>query len=162
VAQKDLPGWGWWIEQGATTLWEDWRGNDSRFHVMYGDVDAWFYKALAGINPDPEAPGFKHFFIAPNVVGDLTWARASYNSVRGKIASDWKIANGQFHLTAKIPANTTATVTLPVSSAAQTTVNGMPLERSTKLRILPGKVGQTVVLLAPSGDYDFKGPLAGH
>jgi len=57
VSQKDLPGWGWWIEQGATTLWEEWRGGASRFHIMYGDVSAWFYKALAGIRPWRMHPG---------------------------------------------------------------------------------------------------------
>ncbi|MCX6903944.1 MAG: alpha-rhamnosidase, partial [Verrucomicrobia bacterium] len=69
VAQKDQPGWGWWGAQGATTLWEEWNGGASRFHIMYGDVTAWFYKALAGIVPDLQAPGFKHFTIAPQVVG---------------------------------------------------------------------------------------------
>ena len=51
VAQKDQPSWGWWLEQGATTLWEQWNGNESRNHIMFGDISAWFYKALAGINP---------------------------------------------------------------------------------------------------------------
>ncbi len=60
AAQKDLPSWGWWIEQGATTLWEQWKGTESRNHIMFGDISAWFYKAIAGINPDPQAPGFKH------------------------------------------------------------------------------------------------------
>ena len=59
ASQKDLPSWGWWIEQGATTLWEQWNGADSRNHIMFGDISAWFYKALAGINLDPAAPGLQ-------------------------------------------------------------------------------------------------------
>ena len=90
ASQKDLPSWGWWIEQGATTLWEQWNGTESRNHIMFGDISAWFYKALAGINPDPAAPAFKHFIIKPNLVGGLTSAEASYDSVRGRIVSDWK------------------------------------------------------------------------
>ena len=61
ASQKDLPSWGWWIEQGATTLWEKWNGTESRNHIMFGDISAWFYKALAGINLDPAAPAFKHY-----------------------------------------------------------------------------------------------------
>src|SRR6185369_13156992 len=94
ASQKTQPSWGWWIEQGATTLWEQWNGADSRNHIMYGDICAWFFKALAGINPDPNAPGFKHFTIKPHVVGDLTWARAKCDSVRGPIESDWKLDAG--------------------------------------------------------------------
>jgi len=87
AAQKDLPGWGWWIEQGATTLWEDGDGSESRNHIMNGDISAWFYKAMAGINEDPAAPGFKHFFIRPQPVGDLTHAAAEYDAIHGRITS---------------------------------------------------------------------------
>ena len=116
ASQKDLPSWGWWIEQGATTLWEQWNGAESRNHIMFGDISAWFYKALAGINPDPAAPGFKHIIIKPNVVGNLTSAEATYDSVRGRIVSDWKIKQGRFNLTVTIPANTTATIYLPTAA----------------------------------------------
>ncbi len=158
ATQKDLPGWGWWIEQGATTLWEQWKGTDSRFHVMFGDIDAWFYRALAGINPDPAAPGFKHFFITPNVVGDLTWARADYDSVRGKIVSDWRVFHGDFELTVRVPANTTATVSLPISDAAAVRESGQPVSRSAGPVFQKAENGRSV-FLAPSGEYDFSGPL---
>ncbi len=118
ASQKDLPSWGWWLEQGATTLWEQWNGTESRNHIMFGDISAWFYKALAGINLDPAVPAFKHFIIKPNLVGGLTSARAAYDSVRGRIVSDWKIKDGRFSLTVTIPANTTATVYVPAASSA--------------------------------------------
>ena len=158
VAQKDLPSWGWWLEQGATTLWEEWDGTSSRNHIMYGDVSAWFYKALAGINPDPAAPGFKHFFIKPNVVGDLTSTRGEYLSIRGKIVSDWKIEKGEFCLRVVIPPNTTATVSLPASELGRALENGKPLSRVvgiTNPRVEEGRV----VFEAGSGKYDF---VVGH
>ncbi|MCX7008489.1 MAG: family 78 glycoside hydrolase catalytic domain, partial [Kiritimatiellaeota bacterium] len=105
VAQKDKPGWGWWFSQGATTLWEQWDGSSSRNHIMFGDISAWFYKALAGIRPDPQAPGFKHFAINPQVVGALTSARGEYESIRGQIVSDWKLKSDQFRLRVVIPPN---------------------------------------------------------
>ena len=159
VAQKDQPGWGWWVAQGATTLWEEWNGGSSRFHIMYGDVTAWFYKALAGIVPDLQAPGFKHFTIAPQVVGDLTSARGEYDSIRGKIVSDWRVVKGEFILNLTIPANTTATVSLPIANQDQVCENGKPMalaEGVKFLRVEPGRC----VLEAGSGSYRFSGPLA--
>ncbi|HJT74649.1 MAG TPA: family 78 glycoside hydrolase catalytic domain [Chitinophaga sp.] len=61
-------GWGHWIANGATTLFEDWPGELSHNHIFFGDYCAWFYKTLAGICPDEEAPGFKQFFIQPAFV----------------------------------------------------------------------------------------------
>ena len=105
------------LEQGATTLWEQWNGTESRNHIMFGDISAWFYKALAGIQPDPEAPGFKHFFVRPQVVGDLTSARGVYDSLRGRIVSEWTLKQDKFTLRVVVPPNTRATVFLPGAPA---------------------------------------------
>lgn len=158
VTQKDKPGWGWWVEQGATTMWEHWDGSASQNHIMFGDVVAWFYKALAGINPDPAAPGFKHFFITPQVVGDLTSARGEYDSIRGKIVSDWKVAKGEFVLSLTIPANTSATVSLPVSNGDLVEENGKPVARSAGITFLGNQGGRSLFTLE-SGEYRFSGPL---
>lgn len=156
ATQTTQPGWGWWIEQGATTLWEQWNGADSRYHIMFGDIDAWFYKALAGIRPDLSAPGFKHFFVTPHVVGDLRYARAEYNSVRGEIISDWKVAGGEFRLKVRVPVGSTATVSLPISDPSQV--------REGRARgVSPvGVQGGRAVFLVQSGEYEFNGPLNAH
>ncbi|RYG33625.1 alpha-rhamnosidase [bacterium] len=124
ASQKTLPSWGWWIEQGATTMWEQWNGTDSQNHIMFGEIAAWFYKALAGIKPDPAAPGFKHILIAPQPVGDLTWAKSSHESPRGIIKSHWTKEKGVFTLDVTIPANTTATVTLPATQSSTIQLGG--------------------------------------
>ena len=113
VARKEQPGWGWWMEQGATTLWEDWKGESSLNHIMFGDVSNWFFQWIAGIGLDPNTSAFKHVLIRPQPVGDLTWAKATVNSPYGKISSNWKKEAKGFHLAIEIPANATATVTLP-------------------------------------------------
>ena len=115
VARKAQPGWGWWIEQGATTLWEDWKGESSLNHIMFGDVSNWFFQWIAGIGLDPNTSAFKHILIRPQPVGDLTWAKATVNSPYGMISSSWKKNAKGFHLDVTVPANTTATVTLPGS-----------------------------------------------
>ena len=120
VNQKSFPGWGHMLENGATTLWEHWEYSDNTYshnHPMFGSVSEWFYKALAGINPAPDAVGFNKIVIRPQPVGDLKWAKGSYNSVRGKITSEWKIADGTFILDVTIPANTTAVVEVPGEDA---------------------------------------------
>jgi len=121
ATQRTFPSWGHWIEQGATTLWESWEGGGSRNHIMFGDISAWFYEALAGINPDPANPGFKHIVIHPHPVGDLTWARAEHKSMYGPIKSSWSITSGKLTLEIEIPANTTAAVYVPAADQAKVT-----------------------------------------
>jgi alpha-L-rhamnosidase len=158
ASQRDLPSWGWWIEQGATTLWEQWNGSESRNHIMFGDISAWFYKALAGINFDPAAPAFRHFFIQPNVVGDLTWAKASYDSIRGMIVSDWTRDENGLHLRVTIPANTTATVSLPTKDPAKVTEGKGPAAKAEGVKLLGSEGGHTLLEVG-SGTYEFTAPL---
>jgi len=109
----DFPGWGHWISQGATTLWEDWGGESSRNHIFFGDVSAWFYKYLGGIRPDEQNPGYKHFIIKPYFPEDLTWVKTSTESRYGKIESNWERNGDAVSFSVRIPFNTTAKVVLP-------------------------------------------------
>jgi alpha-L-rhamnosidase len=154
ASQKDMPGWGWWLEQGATTLWESWGGTDSRNHIMFGDISAWFYKTLAGINPDPTAPGFGHFIVKPHPVGGLTYAKGWYNSLRGEIFSDWKIENGAFNLRVEIPANTSATVYVPALDSTKVTEDGLLASDAEGVQFLRMEEGYAVYEVG-SGKYRF-------
>ena len=84
------PGYGYMVANGATTTWEYWSGKRSHIHNCYNAIGAWFYQGLAGIRPDPAAPGFRHFTVQPAVVGDLNSVHASYESVRGPIGVQWE------------------------------------------------------------------------
>jgi len=154
ASQTTAPSWGNWIKRGATTLWEDWEGKSSLNHIMFGDVSAWFYEALAGICSDPSAPGFKKIIIHPAAVGDLKWVRASHDSMHGRIASDWKREGERFVLDVTIPANTTAMVFIPAKSAASITEDGQPLDKAACVKILRSEGGCTVVEVG-SGGYHF-------
>jgi alpha-L-rhamnosidase len=157
ASQKDLPSWGWWIEQGATTLWEQWNGSESRNHIMFGNVVAWFYKDLAGIHPDPAAPGFKHVLLKPQPVGDLTFARAEHDSVRGRIVSDWKIEQGRFKLRVVIPPNTRATVFVPGASVSDVREGRGPATKSNGVKSFRDENGSAVFEIE-SGEYEFTAP----
>ena len=94
VAQKTYPGWGYMLDRGATTMWEQWNGYYSRIHSCFTSIGGWFNQGIAGIQPDPAAPGFKRVVIKPAIVGDLTWAKAhprrSLRPHRKQLAARWR------------------------------------------------------------------------
>jgi len=151
VTQETPPGWGYWVKQGATTMWEDWKGEGSLNHIFFGDVAAWFVRGLAGINPDPMQPGFKHIIIKPNPVGDLTSASASYDSVRGRVASEWTRKGGTLTLKVSIPANSTATVYVPARELAHVQEGGRAIGAIPDVRVDDGRV----VVPVGGGEYTF-------
>lgn len=135
AVQTSYPSWGHMILKGATTIWERWdtdkQGPDmnSRNHFAFGTVARWFYEAAAGINLDPQVPGFKRFIVRPVVVGDLTWAKATYPSMYGQIRSEWKRTDKGLTLEVTIPANTTAKVYVPLLRMTRFSVteSGVPV-----------------------------------
>ena len=112
---EDAPGYGFQVKFGATTLTEQWdpREGTSWNHFMMGQIDEWFYAWLAGIQPVPSEPGFQKLVIAPQVVGDLKHVSASYNTLYGKVAVNWKVENGVFTMNVEVPVNCSATIILP-------------------------------------------------
>ena len=148
--QKDFPGWGFMLASGATTLWESWQFPEtgpSRNHPMFGSIEEWFYRSLLGINA--AAPGFQKIIIKPQPAGDLTWAKGSYNSVRGLISSDWKKDATNFSLDVSIPVNTTAEIWIPAKNNAAITEGG----RSIKAVRYENDYA---VVVTGSGNYKFR------
>ncbi len=155
LQKRTMPSYGYWIDKGATTMWERWtdkdNNDDSRDHVMFGDVSAWFYKYLAGIQID--SPGFKTFKLEPHVVGDLTAAHATHDTVYGEIVSDWKIENGEFRWQVTVPANTAATLKMPFAAMGLTEA-GQPIAQSQGVSALGENKGIAVFKIEP-GTYNF-------
>lgn len=116
VTKTEGPSWGYWVDKlGYTTLAEEWmvdpvKEGSSLNHVFLGDVSAWMINELAGINYDPQNPGFTHILITPHFVKDLTWVKGQYQSVKGFISSEWKRENGKVTLTVIIPAGCHASI----------------------------------------------------
>jgi len=126
----------------------------SHNHAMFSSVCAWFYRSLAGINPDPEQPGFRNIYIRPYPLADLTYARAEYQSVRGRIATHWTRSKGEFRLNVDIPAGCAATVFLPAAEPAKVTEAGVLLQKVPGIRfrgITQGRVACSI----GSGNYEF-------
>ena len=117
-----FPSWGYSIQQGATTIWERWDGwteakgfqdvgMNSFNHYSLGSVGEWLQRYVAGI--DTDQPGFGHLRLRPRPDSRMTSVRASFDSIRGRIESAWTLEAGTFRWSVRIPANTTATATLP-------------------------------------------------
>ena len=155
VTQKDYPGWGYMLEKGATTWWEQWNGHWSQIHSCFTSLDAWFYQGLAGIRPDPANPGFKQIIVKPAVVGDLTWVKCHHDSSYGRIVSNWKREGQQLTVDVTIPPNTTATVYVPAKVAAGVTESGKPADKAEGVKFLRMENGAAVFEVG-SGQYRFE------
>jgi alpha-L-rhamnosidase len=156
--QRDYPSYGYMIEKGATTIWETWLGDQSHSHPMFGSVCQWFYDALAGISPDPDHPGFKHVLMQPHLVAGLDHVNASYPSPFGLIKSQWHFVHDDFVWDITLPANSSATVSLPASVQGQITESGKKPETRPGVRFSSNKSGRAVFEIA-SGHYSFRSSL---
>jgi alpha-L-rhamnosidase len=160
------------IEMGATTMWERWDGyvesrgttHKTQFqapgmnsfnHWAFGSVGEWVWRNIAGINPDEQNPGYKHFIIRPRPGPDFTWARGEYDSIYGTIESHWRLLDGIFKLKVAVPANTTATVYIPAANPDDVIEGNRPVLNTESVRLL--KMAESMAVFAvDSGCYQFE------
>jgi alpha-L-rhamnosidase len=161
ASETTYPSWGYMIPRGATTIWELWNGDtanpamNSRNHLMLvGDLCTWFYENLAGIQADPDRPGFKHIMVRPRLAGDLKFVHASHMSPYGKITTDWNRDGMRFTLRVSIPPNVTATIYIP-SGAREFVREGGKAAEASKGVHFSGTMPGTVVFEVGSGEYTF-------
>ena len=125
LLQRKNPSWLHSVEQGATTIWERWNGYSkadgflrlsmkSYNHYAYGAVLEWMYGTMAGIQPDPKSPGWRHFILAPKPDRRMGHVTAQFDSPYGRIESAWAYEkDGTWNWRVCVPPNTTATVEMP-------------------------------------------------
>lgn len=148
VMQYEDPSWLYSLRQGATTVWERWDsytlekgfGNvkmNSFNHYAYGAVAEWMYATMAGISPDENRGGFKHFVLRPTPdtrkklprgQERISYVKATYNSVDGLIESSWSYENGAVVYKFTIPEGTDARIEL-IDNGKDTVINGMTFTR---------------------------------
>jgi alpha-L-rhamnosidase len=165
ATQTTRPSWGYMISQGATSIWERWDTdtqepgmNGESQCILSGNLAAWFYQTLAGINYDADHPGFKHIVLRPRPVGDLRFVKSWHESPYGRITSDWKIDNGAFHWKFTVPPNTTATVYVP-GDAANISESGTSADSAKGVSFIRSESGATIYKVG-SGSYIFSSPRA--
>lgn len=158
TVQRTAPSWGHMVDRGATTLWEYWYPERSSVHSSYLAIGSWFFQGLAGIQPDPEQPGFQRVLLRPQVVPGLDWVQAHCDTPRGRVGSSWKVEKGQFDWEVAIPANTTALVFVPARDLATIREGNRPVEEAEGIKLLR-QDPDAVVLQVESGDYRFQAML---
>lgn len=156
---------------GATSVWERWNSYtkeggihnpsmNSFSHYAFGAMSEWMFQSLAGI--DTDGPGFRQIVLRPGPPTGtkkaepkpLEWVKASYLSIHGKIATEWKQDGSRFELTATLPPNTTATLYLPTKNAATITEGERRLDRAEGIEFLRME-GERAVVRIGSGSYRF-------
>jgi alpha-L-rhamnosidase len=166
--RKEYPSWLYPVTQGATTIWERWdgqkpdgtfqdKGMNSFNHYAYGAIGEWLYKAVAGIELDPQQPGYKHILLQPHPGGGLENAKAALETPYGRTVSDWSIRSGKFSLAVEVPPNSTATVRLPGASQNDVREGGRPLAVGSGVTRISAE-GGAVLLEIGSGKYVFEYP----
>jgi len=169
LLRDDYPSWLYPVKHGATTIWERWNGwteKDGFFnpqmnsfnHYSLGSVGEWLFRHVAGIELDPEVPGFQKFVLRPFIGDGLDFARASYRTMHGEIASGWKRDGSKLAWSVRIPANTMAMAFVPSRPDSAVTEGGMPVEKAAGLRVT-GREGNFLICEATSGAYTFASSL---
>jgi alpha-L-rhamnosidase len=145
AAREQFPSWGWWIVNGATTLYENWDIKAARDismnHIMFGEIGAWLYKALGGIKPDVQQPGFKNILLQPYFVNTLNQFEARHESPYGTIVSSWKRTGKKIEYSVVVPANATATLQLIIPAKQKLYKNNelIPATANYKEQLVAGK-----------------------
>jgi alpha-L-rhamnosidase len=141
AARETDPSWGWWIKNGATTLYENWNIDAKRDislnHIMFGEIGAWLYKGPGGIKPDPQSPGFKNLLVKPHFVKGMEHFSVGYDSPYGRISSSWKRRGKKISYRLTVPPSTTATVQLPDAGSQRWYLNGKAVNNM-PVKILSG------------------------
>ncbi|HEX8461632.1 MAG TPA: family 78 glycoside hydrolase catalytic domain [Segetibacter sp.] len=160
--QSEKPGYGYQLKMGATALTEKWDASVGNFgsqnHFMLGQINEWFFNDVIGINSDQSGAGFKKIVIKPAVLENMDWVKGSFNSINGKIRSEYKKDKEKFVLKVSIPANTTATVYVPAAKVEDVTESGKLLSAAKGIKLISFEDGQVKIEVG-SGDYTFASRL---
>jgi alpha-L-rhamnosidase len=177
---RKFPSWGYEVSNGANSVWERWdsfttehgfngangkqnSAMNSFSHYAFGAVMEWAYRVLAGI--DTDGAGYRAIVIRPRppTPGSnpeqtpISWVKAHYDSINGRIESAWKMENGVFTLDLTIPPNTTASVFLPGATAERTSEGGASLTTAMIAGIRSfAPMGDALKVEVVAGTYHFE------
>jgi alpha-L-rhamnosidase len=113
LKKPDYPGYLHMINHNATATWESWSGERSRVHNCYNGIGSWFYRAVGGIRPDENSPGYRHVYIDPQIPRGVTWAKTSKETPCGTITVNWELNGNRQTLHITLPVGVRASVLLP-------------------------------------------------
>ena len=153
ITKTDFPSYGNWIERGATTTWEQWNGNDSRNHPMFGGGLTWLYRRLAGVEADPLQPGYRHVIIRPIPTEGVDSVHYAKQTPYGRLAITSQKQGKSTTLTLTVPVGSTATLILPTT--APITESRKPLNTAKGLERIVKTEAETTLTLQ-QGTYKLQ------
>jgi alpha-L-rhamnosidase len=164
LLQETYPSWLYPVKMGATTIWERWDSQkpDSTFqdpymnsfnHYAYGAIGDWMYRVSAGL--ETMGPGYKHLVIQPHPTKKLSYSKASFESSYGTAASGWERKGTRIIVTVKIPANSVATIKLPVKSGTVVSSEGKRISENSSFSDIR-MVNNNLLFESGSGEYVFE------
>lgn len=152
--KREEPGYGRWLELGSTTTREHWNEGGSHNHPMFGGGLVWYYRKLAGMQTDPDKPGYRHIIFRPQPVDDLTWVKYFNQTVYGEAGIHWSKQGEQLTMQIDVPVGSSATVYVPVLNDKSVMESGLPVAESVDVKFLKEEDGYMVFSVA-SGKYSF-------
>ncbi len=152
--KRSEPGFGHWVELGSTTTRESWGRGGSHNHPMFGGGLVWFYRNLAGMQADPDSPGYRHIIFRPQPVDDLAWVSYTNQTSYGEGGISWKNEKGRFTMDVTIPVGCSGTIYVPSPDPESVDEGGSPASETEGLESLGMDQGYAV-FKAVSGTYHF-------
>ncbi len=161
--QTKCPSWLYPVLQGATTMWERWNSYtiengfgpvdmNSFNHYAYGAIGEWMYAYLLGIQRDENVPGYRHIILQPRVGGSLSFAKGGFETPYGPVSASWeKKSKGGYVYKVKVPACTTASLTLQAAGISKVKV----LKGADGIGPMRSLEGRVMAELR-SGEYEFE------
>lgn len=90
-------------KQGATTIWENWDGERSHSHPMFGAATRYLFSFILGITQEKTSAGYEHILIAPQIPDGLNYASGHITTVRGQISVTFKRTESEADFYVTVP-----------------------------------------------------------
>ncbi len=155
ITKRTEPSYGHWLELGATTSREQWSTAGSHNHPMFGGGLVWLYRKLAGMQADPEQPGYRHIIFQPQFVDDLDFVTYSNITPYGEAGITWKHAEGKYSMKITVPVGSEATIFIPVDDVSKLTEGGKTINKIKEIQVA-SQNSEQLTLKVGSGIYHFE------
>ncbi len=158
LTDRTIPGWARILASGGTFTWEDWEptdlDGDSMSHGWGSSALVAMQEALLGValqSPQGEDDTTALEVRPPAILSE---AAGLVPTTAGPVSAAWRRSGGTVTLSLDVPANASATVVLPGSSAERVLENGTPVTRAAGVTVV-GQAGGLITLAVGSGSYRF-------
>ncbi|HQH25072.1 MAG TPA: family 78 glycoside hydrolase catalytic domain [Bacteroidales bacterium] len=156
--KRTMPSYGYWLEQGATTMWEQWDQPLSGNHPMFGGGIVWLYRNLAGMNADPADPGYRRIVFCPGPVDEITHCSYENLTPYGMASISWEKQNNKFFTEINVPVGSSAIIYLPCGDKGPVRENGRRTGKRSGI-IFREFTGRHAVYEVGSGKYRFESTM---